>query len=148
MKTTNADARDHSLQLASNETSTPGAVASAPTQMLWDKVEALERLGGDQELLRELCQIFLDESPKLLNQLREAIHDSDSAGVMRAAHGLKGELGYLGAAKATQAARELEDMGHEKNLSRAAEVFVVLDEAFSALHTALKESANPASSVD
>jgi HPt (histidine-containing phosphotransfer) domain-containing protein len=148
MKTMNVGAGGDSLPISSNEMLTPGTVASASIQMLWDKVQALERLGGDEELLRELCQIFLDESPKLLNQLREAIHESDSAGVMRAAHGLKGELGYLGAAKATQAARELEDMGHEKNLSRADEVFVVLDEAFSALHTALKESVKPASNVD
>jgi HPt (histidine-containing phosphotransfer) domain-containing protein len=38
--------------------------------------------------------------------------------VMRAAHTFKGELSYLGAEEATHAARALEDMGHEKDLSR------------------------------
>jgi two-component system, sensor histidine kinase and response regulator len=108
---------------------------------LWDKTEALERLGGDEDLLRELCQIFVDESPKLLQKLRQGIADADADAVMRAAHGLKGELGYLGAPEATDAARELEDMGSQKNLSRAAEVFPVLDREFAALYAALKECA-------
>ena len=80
--------------------------------------------------------------------LRRAIGEGDSIGIMPAAHGLKGELGYLGAARATQAAQELEDMGHDKNLSRTAEVFAVLDKAFSALHLALTESMHPGSSAD
>ena len=50
---------------------------------------------------------FLEE---LLQKLREAIADAGPDAVMRAAHSIKGELGYLGAAQATQAARELEDM--------------------------------------
>src|SRR5206468_10491038 len=50
---------------------------------------------------------FLEE---LLQKRREAIADADPDAVMGAAHSIKGELGYLGAAQATQAARELEDM--------------------------------------
>jgi len=113
---------------------------SPPRKILWVKAEALERLGGDEDLLQEVCQIFLQESPKLLQQLRQAIADADPEALMRAAHSLKGELGYLGAAEATQAARELEDMGHQKNLSRATEVFAILDREFAALCLALKES--------
>ena len=106
----------------------------------WGKAEALERLGGDEDLLRELCQIFLEESPKLLQQLREAIAGADPQAVVRAAHSLKGELGYMGAAGAAQAARELERMGHENSLSRATEQFAVLDRELTALRLVLKES--------
>ena len=90
--------------------------------------------------LVELCQIFLAESPKLLQKLRGAIREGDSDTVMRAAHGLKGELGYLGAVKAMQAAHELENMGHARNLSGATEVFDALDREFTQLHLALKRS--------
>ena len=59
----------------------PSPVAAAPSaKLLWGKAEALDRLGGDEELLRELCQIFLDESPKLLRKLRQAIIDADANG--------------------------------------------------------------------
>ena len=60
---------------------------------------------------------------------------------MRAAHSLKGELGYLGAAGASQAARELEDMGHENNLSRAAETLDVLEQEMAGLQLALRDAA-------
>jgi two-component system sensor histidine kinase/response regulator len=110
-------------------------------KLLWGKAEALERLGGDEELLRELCQIFLQESPKLLVKLRRAIVDSDAQGVTRAAHSLKGELGYLGAAAASQAAQELEDMGRQNNIFRAAEILVGLEREVTSLHLAMKDSA-------
>jgi two-component system sensor histidine kinase/response regulator len=114
------------------------STASGCEKVSWDKTEALERLGGDADLLSELCQIFLAESPKQLQKLREAIAEADPQAVMRAAHGLKGELGYLGAESAVQAARELEDMGHEKNLSHAADLFTVLERELARLHRELK----------
>ena len=110
---------------------------------MWDKAEALERLGGDEELLRELCQIFLQESPKLLEKLRRAIVDSDARGVMCAAHSLKGELGYLGAGRATQTAQQLEDMGHENNLSLAGATLDVLEHEMAGLCLALTSPAGP-----
>ena len=119
----------------------PTPPGNASDKVLWGRDEAVERLGGDEELFRELCEIFLQESPKLLQKLGQAIAESDPIAVMRAAHSLKGELGYLGAVMASQASRALEDMGHEKNLSGAAEVFASLEQHLAALHLAMKASA-------
>lgn len=135
--------RDNGTEKALSRVSgTQIALPAAPSEkILWGKAEALDRLGGDEGLLRELCQIFLEESPKLLQKLREAIVDADPDEVMRAAHSLKGELGYLGAPGALQAARELEEMGHESKLSRATEVLLVLEQEMASLHLALKDPA-------
>jgi two-component system, sensor histidine kinase and response regulator len=114
---------------------------SCTEKMLWGKAEALERLGGDEDLLRDLCKIFCEESPKLLQRLRHAIADADAGAVMHAGHSLKGELGYLGADEAAQAARELEDMGHANNLLGAWEVFTLLERELVSLHLAMKNSA-------
>lgn len=113
-------------------------------EVLWGKDQAVERLGGDEELFRELCEIFLQESPKLLQKLGQAIAESDAEAVMRAAHSLKGELGYLGAVEALQAARALEDMGHDKKLAEAAAMFASLELHLAALHRAMKVSAGTA----
>jgi len=80
--------------LAQTSDAEPISGPDASGRILWNKAEALERLGGDEDLFRELCQIFLEESPKLVQKLREAISDCDPKAVMRAAHSLKGELGY------------------------------------------------------
>ena len=104
----------------------------------WNKAEALGRIGGDEELLDELCQIFLEESPKLLEKLRQAVASGDSDGVMRAAHSLKGESSYLGAGGTSQAARQLEEMGRSKDLSGAADIVAVLEREVASLHAHLK----------
>jgi two-component system sensor histidine kinase/response regulator len=119
----------------------PVSAPSLPAKIPWGKAEALERLGGDEDLLRQVCQIFLDESPNLLRKLQEAISDTDAEAVMRAAHSLKGELSYLGASLAAQAARELEGLGNENNLSRAPELFTVLERELAGLRLALKDPA-------
>jgi two-component system, sensor histidine kinase and response regulator len=113
----------------------PGAARDA----FWNKSESLARLGGDEELLRELCEIFLEECPKLVQKLRQAISEADPETVMRAAHSLKGELEYLGANVAAQASRELEDMGHEKNMARVPEVFVLLERELRDVCLAIKD---------
>lgn len=106
---------------------------------VWGRAEALERLGGDEALLQELCQIFLEESPKVLQKLGAAIRQADAEAVMRAAHSLKGELGYLGAEGAQRVARELEDMGHDKKLEGAAEAFAILEREMTGLCMAIRE---------
>jgi two-component system sensor histidine kinase/response regulator len=113
----------------------------ATERRVWQRAEALDRLGGDEELLRELCQIFLEESPKLLQKLRQAVVDGDPEAVLQAAHCLKGELSYLGAGSALQAARQLVVMGHKKDLSQAMETLATLERELANVHCAMKDSA-------
>jgi two-component system sensor histidine kinase/response regulator len=107
----------------------------------WDKTEALDRIGGDEQLLQELCEIFLEESPKLLQKLHQAVAAGDADAVMRAAHSLKGESSYLGAGGTSQAARQLEEMGRGNDLSRAGETLGVLEREVAGLRLNLKELA-------
>jgi len=107
----------------------------------WSRNEALERIGGDEQLLRDLCQIFLEESPKLMTKLRQAIAAGDCDGLMRAAHNLKGESSYLGAGGTSQAARQLEDMGRNRDLSGAGGTLAELERQISNLQDELKDSA-------
>ena len=99
----------------------------------WSKAEVLERLGGDEELFGELCEIFFRESPKLLKTLREAIERGDADAVHRAAHSLKGEASYLGGGMATQTARQLEEMAGRRDLSRASELLAALERELEGL---------------
>jgi two-component system, sensor histidine kinase and response regulator len=113
---------------------TPGTPAEPAQAASWNKVEALDRIGGDEELLREVCQIFLEESPKLLKKLQQAVAAGDADGVVRAAHSLKGESSYLSASGTSRAARQLEEMGHNKDLSHARDTLAVLEREVAGLH--------------
>jgi two-component system, sensor histidine kinase and response regulator len=127
--------------LASLARSPVMAAKLAEDKASWNRAEALDRIGGDEELLRDLCHIFLEESPKLLQRLQQAVVAGDTDGVMRAAHSLKGETGYLGADGTSHAARQLEEMGQNKDLSRASDALAVLEREVASLHLELRDPA-------
>jgi signal transduction histidine kinase/CheY-like chemotaxis protein len=117
-------------------------LASAPAPhvepVFWNRAEALERVEGDEELLQEMCQIFLESSPKLLRMLQQAVAAGDADAVMRAAHSLKGEASYLQACGTSNAARKLEEMGRNKDLAGAGDTLAVLERQVAGLQLDMK----------
>src|SRR5205814_2153741 len=63
-------------------------VHETPAPPLDDSV--LARLGGDQTLLQEISQLFIEDAPVRLRQIRAALDERDAQGLQRAAHGFKG----------------------------------------------------------
>jgi two-component system sensor histidine kinase/response regulator len=108
------------------------------SEVLFDKNVALSRVGGDIELLREIAVLFLDDYPKLLGELREAVESGDAKRVERAAHGLKGSVSNFGARPAVDAALELETMGRTQKLVEVEQVLHTLELALAALRPELE----------
>lgn len=79
----------------------------------FDRAEAIDRLGGDEELLAEIVRLFVEDAPRLLQEIEAGIDASDAAAVSAAAHGLKGAAGNLSAAAVAEAARVLEMAGRQ-----------------------------------
>lgn len=52
--------------------------------------DALERLGGDRELLQTMAVIFVDDAPELLERLQREVAEPDFPAAARTAHSLKG----------------------------------------------------------
>jgi signal transduction histidine kinase/CheY-like chemotaxis protein len=78
---------------------------------------ALREVDGDEELLRELAEVFLEDHPRLVAALREAVTGRDPERLRRAAHALKGAVANFAARDATAAARRLEAMGRDGDAS-------------------------------
>ena len=78
-----------------------------------DLAVALRWLGGDQALLRELVGIFVDDGPKRLEALREAMKAADVQQLEQAAHSLKGSAAILGAVRLQESALALEEAAHD-----------------------------------
>src|SRR5262249_54128696 len=89
-----------------------GAGGSLPAGAI-DWADAVERAGGDPELLRELVRLFLTEHPRWLAGLREALAAGSAATLRDAAHSLKGALGTLAAQAAFDAALRVEALGRQ-----------------------------------
>jgi len=105
--------------------SAPAIVLAPPT--VWNPAKALARLGGDTQILNEIVTIFLEESPKQIAQLRQALEESDGETIERIAHTMISELGYLDISGASHRARDLEHMGRTRALEKAAEVLAALE---------------------
>ncbi|CAN7584369.1 ATP-binding protein [Pseudoduganella sp. LjRoot289] len=103
---------------------------------------ALLRLDGDEELLRELAALFLQDGPQLWREVVDAQAAQDAERGARAVHSLKGVLVNFGAARAIAAAERLgahRDAAHMEALDAAIKQ---LYEALAAC--ALADSASPA----
>jgi HPt (histidine-containing phosphotransfer) domain-containing protein len=94
-------------------------------------------VGGDERLLADVVQIFLKDSPGWVAEIRSALARADAAGLRRAAHTLKGAVGYFGAAEVGGAALRLEELGRAGDLAAAPAALETLEQALSRLRPAL-----------
>lgn len=100
---------------------------------LWKPDVALRRMGGDIELLSSMVDYFLEDSPTLLAELQQLVHDGNSAEAARVAHSLKGLCANFEAADATQAGSEMESVCMSGMLSDAEQLLAQLTEKFAKL---------------
>ena len=107
--------------------------------MGFDLNAALERVGGDQELLKEIADLFLDDAPNSLASVRAAIEANDGAALQRSAHSLKGSVANFGAEEAVDAAFRLEKMGADGKLDGAMAVFAELENELQTVSEGLSQ---------
>ena len=106
-----------------------------------DRAVALERVGGDSELLQEMAQLFLDEYPMQLEAVRVAVRARDAKALERSAHSLKGSVGNFGAAAAQEAALQLELIGRRGDLREVDGAMACLESALSSLQPEMESLA-------
>jgi CheY-like chemotaxis protein/HPt (histidine-containing phosphotransfer) domain-containing protein len=95
--------------------------------------EALHSVNGDQRLLRDIVEAFLDESPRLLTMIRGSIEQQDPKTLQRAAHTLKGSTRYFGATQVSEMALQLESMGARGQLVHARDALVDIEREMARL---------------
>lgn len=79
-------------------------------EVAFDLTATRARFGGDEELVRDVIQYYLEDAPEYLDRCREAFDRKDWETVGRCAHSLKSLAANFNAADAVQAAREVENI--------------------------------------
>ena len=132
--------RPHELYVAV-EGGDPHAEAELPADLPFEWDAALENVGGDEAMLRELAEMFFAECPKLMQQIREHIAGADGPELRRAAHTLKGSAHVFGAEEVAAAAHRLEEIGglREEAFADAEEALALLEDEVTRLLPALRE---------
>jgi two-component system, sensor histidine kinase and response regulator len=107
-----------------------------PTETL-DAASLLDSVEGDVGLLQELVEVFWGACPRMLSAIRDALESESPEALEKAAHALKGSLGYFGMNTALRATLKLETLGQEGIMDGTAELFAELQEGLSELRPAL-----------
>lgn len=102
----------------------------------WDS--ARERMGGSEETLAEVAQVFLDVLPEMTARLRDAVSACDAAAVREAAHTMKGSCLAIGATNAADLALGLEQRGAADDLGDADAAWARLEAALGRLERELR----------
>ena len=92
-------------------------------ELLWSLKRALEFVGDDEGLFRELVQLFMARNETLLNAIEAAIAAGDSEGLRDAAHSYKGAVGHFAADSVRELALSLESMSKEGRMDSALDEF-------------------------
>ena len=98
----------------------------------------LDRVAGDMDLLLEVVDLFMDDSRRLLDRIREAVTEKDAEELERAAHALKGSVLNFEARTVADIARNLETMGRNRDLAQAESEVAELEKQMGALRAELK----------
>jgi HPt (histidine-containing phosphotransfer) domain-containing protein len=98
---------------------------------------------GEDDLLAELIDLFLEDAPERLASVKEAVNASDWAGLADRAHSLKGSCASLGAVNMASLCARLEAMG--RNLAQrsdAVDLIGDLEDEYVRVREALERERN------
>ena len=93
----------------------------------FDRGAALEGLGGDEELLEEVLGLFLEDCPRLLDEIRAAVEAEDRSSLQRLTHTLGGVASNFAANEVVRVARAIENASREGRLAEAKEMIPDLE---------------------
>jgi signal transduction histidine kinase/DNA-binding response OmpR family regulator len=126
----------HARQLCETIEAAAGVSAAPPAPSVLPDDEArrcrwaeLERIAGDPALAKSLVDVALQECPRQVQAVRQAVADSNPAALCAAAHALKGAIRYFGDGPVFQHAARLEQMGAEADLGGARDELRLLEQA-------------------
>jgi HPt (histidine-containing phosphotransfer) domain-containing protein len=99
--------------------------------------EELKEMSGE-DFINELIDTFLEDAPKLIEEINAALHTNDADTFRRAAHSMKSNAATFGASQLAALAKELEMLGKENRLKETGDRLRVLEEAYGPVRDELR----------
>jgi HPt (histidine-containing phosphotransfer) domain-containing protein len=92
---------------------------------------------GDDSFLKEIIEIFLEDTPARINDARSTLATGDTVAFIRAAHTIKGSCGNLGAERLRRTAERIEHDARKNGLVGLESAVAELEAEFAAARSAL-----------
>ena len=100
--------------------------------------DELKQMSG-AEFINELIDTFLEDSPKLIEEMESALKTNNVDSFRRAAHSLKSNAATFGASELFTLAKELEMLGKENKINETGDRLKALEEAYESVRKELSE---------
>lgn len=123
---------------ASNNSSKDGEDGDVLDRAALDQIRQLQGV-GQPSLLRQVIDIYLESSTKLVAQIDAALASADAGAAGSAAHALKSSSGNVGAIAVTKLAAAIEAAARDNSLERVEALHAELLAAFAVARRALSE---------
>ena len=95
-----------------------------------DTFEELKEMSGE-DFINELIDTFLEDAPKLIDEMKVAQATNNADTFRRAAHSLKSNAATFGATQLSALAKALELLAKENKLDEVGDRISMLEEAFA-----------------
>jgi CheY-like chemotaxis protein len=99
--------------------------------------DLIANAADDDTLLREIVDLFIEDCPRSLDRLRQALAAADSSAAGKAAHALKGSVANFDAEEAVRLAQDIEALAAAGDIPAAVELFVGLERQLGRLLSGL-----------
>ena len=101
--------------------------------------ELRDRVDGDEELMREVLAVYLEDTPLVLDRLSKALEGGQPESAAKAAHTLKGSSANVAAERLRSQAYALEQKARAGDLEEARRLYTGLQSEFQALKNMLNQ---------
>ncbi len=116
------------MRILSNDLNLPG-----PEVPVVDAERLLAEFGGNQEILDELRELFLEHAPPMYESILAAIETCNADVLGKDAHSFKGACATYGASRLSQVCKILELSAKAGDLDRCREVLDVFKQEYAAV---------------
>jgi CheY-like chemotaxis protein len=89
-------------------------------------------------IMAQLIEVFIDNTPKVIAEARQALMDGQFETLARAAHTLRGSCSNFGAERMRAVCQELEVLAHEGIATGAADLIATVEREFDCVRVALQ----------
>ncbi|WP_448213035.1 response regulator [Colwellia sp. MEBiC06753] len=115
--------------------------------IVWDNIDLAKRVRGNEELVKRLVQLYVDEAPAIFEQLNLAISEGSYPDIVASAHKLKGSTTNLGGVKCARVAAEIEQAAKKQDGNQVeliqGELTASFEQLMTELNTYLSTAAEP-----
>jgi len=103
-----------------------------------DETRLLEEFGGDQEILNELRDLFLEHVPPLFSDIEAAANSGDAESLATNIHSLKGACSTYGAPRLAMLCKQVEMLARDGEIESVKVNFEILRSEYEKVYEQIK----------